>query len=165
MNHVETLAKTLMFKDFPLRELNKLGQIAREETHPKGAVLFREGEVGDMLYVIVLGSVRIIKRNHHGVEEDVALMATGSSFGEMAVVNDHHVRGATLVTQEPTVLLAFAKQDIDRLAEADHVLGLHFHKALTTALARRLRATSLDASFYRELARELRGHVLRDAVA
>ena len=148
------LAKSLMFKEFPLRELNKLGHVAGEETHPLGSVLFREGELGDKLYVIALGSVRIIKQNHHGVEEDVALLATGSSFGEMAVVNEKHVRGATLVTQEPSAFLTFARHDIDRLAETDHVLGLHFHKALTTALARRLRATSLDASFYRELARQ-----------
>ncbi|HRK39097.1 MAG TPA: cyclic nucleotide-binding domain-containing protein [Burkholderiaceae bacterium] len=61
--------------------------------HAPGDVVFREGDRGHAMYVVLAGSIDIVKRND---AEDlcIANLGTGEMFGEMALI-DSGTRMAT----------------------------------------------------------------------
>jgi len=62
---------------------------------PAGAVIFRETEAGERMYVIQRGRVRLSRRFVSG-ERTLATLGAGEFFGEMAILNDRP-RSATAV--------------------------------------------------------------------
>jgi NADH dehydrogenase len=92
------------------------GGIARQH-YEADEVVFREGDKGDRLYVIVNGNVHIV-RDHPGQSSTfIAEFGPGDCFGEMALVSDQP-RNATAKTASPVDVLT-----VDR--EAFHQLFAH----------------------------------------
>jgi putative ABC transport system ATP-binding protein len=49
-----------------------------------GEVLFRQGERGDLVYVVEEGEIEIVRAREDGTEEHVATVPSGNYFGELA---------------------------------------------------------------------------------
>ncbi len=152
MNNAQALKKTFLFQDMPQAELDKLAGAASEEQVGSGTAIFTEGDGGTTFYVIVHGSVVVLK-NREGQNEEMAHLGSGSYFGEMAVVDEAHERSATIVAHETSTLLCFSQEALEKIFERDHAVAHHFYKALARGLTRRLRSTTQDAAFYRALAK------------
>lgn len=75
--------------------------------YPPNYQLFAEGEVGDKLYIIKSGMVKIFKTSSG---EDVALLKANDFFGEMALFSDNP-RNASAVTLEECELFTLDKVD------------------------------------------------------
>ena len=61
-----------------------------------GEVIFRQGDKGDRLYILVDGEVEVVVANPEGAEETIlAHLGPGECFGEMALVGDN-LRMATV---------------------------------------------------------------------
>lgn len=75
-----------------------------------GEVIFNEGDVGDYLYIIVNGTVDVLK----GADQKIAELTKGKYFGEMALLNQR-TRSATVKAQTPVDLLALRKNDFGLL--------------------------------------------------
>src|SRR5260370_41162179 len=72
---------------------------------PADKVIFFEGDRSDVLYIILSGSVRIFQTSLDGKEKTINTLATGSFFGEMAML-DGQPRSASVATIEDTTMLA-----------------------------------------------------------
>ena len=153
MDYATELSKIYLFRDMPPPQLAKLATKAREYGLQPGARLFEEGDAGDELFVIVLGTARVLKNNDAGDPEEVATLATGSYFGEIAFVVDDHIRGATIEMTERSVLLGLKQDDILELIAGDDALGVHLYRAIARGLARRLNSTTRDKAYFKVLAR------------
>ena len=68
--------------------------------------VFRQGEAGDAFYLIIDGSVRVV-RTDDGVDRELAILHLGQPFGELAILRQEG-RQATVQTVEPTTLLKFS---------------------------------------------------------
>ena len=66
-------------------------------------VVFHEGELGDCLYLVVEGAVRISKEGRGGKQETLGFVQPGNFFGEMALI-DGEPRSAQAAAAEATVL-------------------------------------------------------------
>jgi CRP/FNR family transcriptional regulator, cyclic AMP receptor protein len=103
---------------------------------PAGTVLFREGEVGDRMFVIQSGKVRISKRGRDG-DKTLAVMGPGEFLGEMAILNNKPRTGTAVVEEDARLLV------IDgRTFEAMVVGNTEIAVRLIKKLARRLDASS-----------------------
>jgi len=80
----------------------KIGMIFDE-----GGVVFRQGEVGDTMFIIHEGAVAVI-REREGTSTVVARLNPGDFFGEMALV-DREPRSATVKTIERTTLIPITR--------------------------------------------------------
>jgi CRP-like cAMP-binding protein len=69
-------------------------------------VLFEVGEVGDALFVVVSGAVRVMRGS-----KLVAHLGSGECVGEMGAL-DLEPRSATVVAAEPTRLIRLERNDL-----------------------------------------------------
>src|SRR5690606_17209804 len=80
-----------------------------EEVHARaGQVLFREGDVGDHLYVVLSGEL-VISRRVREVDDVIAYRGPGEVVGEMALVNGRP-RTATVRANQDSVLLRLGQR-------------------------------------------------------
>ena len=103
MENIATLSlmeRILFFKRVPLfanlssRDLKQVAAIAQEESFSDGTAIVSQGEVGDVMYIIVSGEVRVIV-SRGDKEVELARRATGEYVGEMALISKEP-RNATL---------------------------------------------------------------------
>lgn len=153
MDRVEALSKVYLFRELPAEQLEKLADVATSHSLSPHTVLFDEGQSGADLYVIVLGTLKVLKkRGKEGDAEEVATLATGSYFGEVAFLVDDHERSASVETTDRTELLSFKYEDLSRICDEDPKLGYYVYRALARALAKRLSNTTRDAAYFKALA-------------
>jgi CRP/FNR family transcriptional regulator, cyclic AMP receptor protein len=80
-----------------------LAQIAASgitRAFPKSTVLIHDGDVGDALYIILSGRVKVYASNEEGKEVVIDFHGPGEYVGEMSL--DGAPRSASVVTMEPT---------------------------------------------------------------
>lgn len=68
-------------------------------SYPKKAVVINEGDIGESLFVLLKGSVRVFSRNDDGREITYGRLLSGDYFGEMSL--DGRPRCASVITLEP----------------------------------------------------------------
>jgi len=110
-----------------------LNRAARPVEYPPGHVLFREGDRGDSLYLLVAGALRILKDSI----PVMTLRESGMCVGEMALITDEP-RSATVETLEPTVMLRIYREDFYRALEADASIARGVFSALNHKLRENL---------------------------
>jgi NADH:ubiquinone reductase (H+-translocating) len=78
-----------------------------------GEAIFRQGDLGDSLYIILEGEADVVVE-HNGTEETLARLKAGEYFGEMALLK-HKTRNATVRCVTPMSLLALGQGDFQAL--------------------------------------------------
>lgn len=116
-----------------LRELSSealllVARLAAQVELAAGEALFREGEPGGKMFVLVSGRIRISTARGSG-DEALALLAPGAVLGEMAIFADE-LRSATASADEPATLLAFDGADVTELVTDHPAMALAFLKQM-----------------------------------
>ena len=115
--------------------------LMKQENHSGGDVIVSEGETGDCLYLIVEGSVEILKNvsdSSSASMERIATLGTGETFGEMAIV-DLQKRSATVRTLEQSVVLKLSHKNIFDIAKKNNYIYSIVIMNLAREISRRLR--------------------------
>jgi CRP/FNR family transcriptional regulator, cyclic AMP receptor protein len=99
---------------------------------PANTVLFQEGDVGDNMYIIQSGRVKISKRIR-GVEKTLATLEKGEFLGEMAILNDKP-RSATAETLDDCDMLVIDRKTFDALIRGNVEIAVRFIKRLADRL-------------------------------
>jgi CRP-like cAMP-binding protein len=85
---------------------------------PPGSVVFKEGESGREMFVLLDGEVEVLRRSKRGHETQVAVLGPGDWFGEMSIL-DVLPRSASTRVVAPVRLLRLTAQDLDALYRKD----------------------------------------------
>jgi len=83
-----------------------------------GAVVFREGDSGREMFVLIDGEMEVLKHSKRKLEARVAVLGPGDWFGEMSIL-DVMPRSATVRAVAPSRLLRLTAQDLDGLYRRD----------------------------------------------
>ncbi len=128
----------LLEKGLSAAELQLLATFSEEERYEGGSIIFREGEVGDRLYVVLDGKVRISKFIPGIGEEALAIFDKGEFFGEMALI-DSAPRSADAKAHEgPATVLAIDRKTLDEILRMDPRAAYQFLSLLNRLLCQRL---------------------------
>lgn len=119
--------------DETLRSIAASGVV---RTFPRGTVLINEGDVGDALFVLLSGRVKVYSSNEAGREFVIDFHGPGEYVGEMTL--DGAARSASVMTVEPTTCAV-----VNRAQFRDFIL-VHpdFALHLIDRLIHRLRVTT-----------------------
>lgn len=140
------LSQVELFRGLKPVALELVARVATEESHPAGARLFEHGALGDRLYLIVEGKVRIGRSVAGMGEEALAVLGPGEVFGEMALL-DEAPRSADATVQERCRLLSLTKASFDDLLFVHKELAYEVLWSMVRLLLGRLRETNDKLTF------------------
>jgi len=108
--------------------------IAEEKAAKKGATLFREGEPGDVLLVVLEGRVEVTKR-----DATLAMLEAGAVLGEMSLLGGD-TRSATAAAATDVKYLAIPNGPFQKLLAKENLAALKVVHNLAQVMSRRLAA-------------------------
>jgi CRP/FNR family cyclic AMP-dependent transcriptional regulator len=142
----QALGNMNLFRGLADHGLERIAAIAGEESHEANSFVFREGEMGDKLYLILDGKVRI-SRNLPGMgEEALAVLGPGEAFGEMSLIDDTP-RSADAVVHERTRLLVITREAFEDLLFVHKDLAYEILWNFVKTLSGRLRDANDKMAF------------------
>jgi CRP/FNR family cyclic AMP-dependent transcriptional regulator len=138
---IALLRNVAIFKDLDDSELGQIAEVCKEEKFVSGEYIFREGESGNRLYLIVDGEVRISRDVPGSGEEALAVLKRGSLFGEMAVF-DRTERSTHAISNGGTTVLTISRPDFEMLLDFNREMAYKVLWSVTRLLSARLRSTN-----------------------
>ena len=156
MQPVALLKQIPIFASLEPADQEQLAALLRKRSVGRGAVLFRQGDEGTALYIILRGRIRIGIRTKLGDEITLAILNDGEFLGEMALL-DGMPRSADATALDETQLYVLSRNDFlsflsknaravqtvlhalsMRLRNTDDLLAEICFSSLSSRLARRL---------------------------
>lgn len=138
---IELLRDVAIFRDLDDGELARVSEVCRTQDFVSGEYVFKEGEPGNRLFLVVEGEVRISRMIPGSGEEALAILKKGALFGEMAVI-DRSERSTDAISNGGCKLLSIARSDFELLLDFNRELAYKVLWACTRLLSSRLRATN-----------------------
>ena len=94
------LRRVPLFSELAPEDLQRIGATAVERVYPADEPIVREGVLGDELFVIVEGSVNVVRDAEP--DRQIRGYVAGDHFGELAVLRDRP-RAATVIANDEVV--------------------------------------------------------------
>ncbi len=136
---IRMLPRVPLFSELSPSAFQRLVRVVRLVRLREDGVLFREGDLGDALYVVVEGAV--VPCAERPTRRRLAVLEEGEFFGEVALVTDQP-RIATVRALVETTLLVLDADAVRELIRAEPGLLLVFLRFLRERLIHRLGQTS-----------------------
>ncbi len=114
--HLEFLRQVLLFRDFTDADLAAVASLAIESRYERGQVVFSEDDVGQSMYVVKEGQVKVSRWLPSGRELILAFHPPGDYFGEMALL-DGQTLPATVTAIAPTTIILFGRAQFLELVQ------------------------------------------------
>lgn len=155
---IHILKDNFLFQDLSKRELMFVKEMVHQRAYRPDEAIFRQGEVGVGMYILVSGNVDIFvddlqAETHKNQPIYVTRLIPGDFFGELSLVEDGDRRSATAKAGNETLVLGFFKPDLMEIIERSPSTGAKIILRLAQVLGKRLKETSLKVS---DLKREVR---------
>jgi CRP-like cAMP-binding protein len=136
MTVIEALQKSTLFREFSETGLKIFAAIATEKSIPAGAPLFAENMVGESMFIVKSGSVRITSHDS-GHDRALAILGAGEHLGELALLA-RSVRLVSAVAETPCELVEISQRDFYRLQPQKPQACLKLALAIAADLARKM---------------------------
>ncbi len=127
------LRQVPVFADLEPEDLKQIAEIAAERVFPAGEYLCREGDIGDELFVIVEGQVRVAKGSN-GELRTLRTLQVGEQVGELAILREQP-RSATVIAEGGSVRVLVIRGDAFKAILRDRP---EVAMAMLSSLAQRL---------------------------
>lgn len=122
-------------------EQKEFPSIFTVETFKKDEVIFKKGDIGDRLFIVKEGMVRIFIVDSDN-EETIAVMKQGDIFGELSLY-DTQPRSAYASALIPTTLLAISREKFDELKNKNPQIASKIFQIMLKIISKRLRLTTM----------------------
>ncbi len=141
------LKENILFQDLSFSQFKLLEKIINVRNYRPGENVFRQGEVGVGMYIIVKGTVNVYVEEVAPASGEiqqtlVTQLKRGGFFGELALVEDNGRRSATVTAHEECILIGFFKPDLTEIVERNPTAGVKILMRLGEVLSTRLRETT-----------------------
>jgi len=111
-------------------DLELIAAHGSRRSYPKNSILISEGDSAGDFYIVVSGQVRVYSSNEEGREVILNSIGPGGYFGELSVMDDAP-RSASVVTLEPTQVVAVSKAALRRCLAEHPDIALRMIRALS----------------------------------
>ena len=141
MTEREFLHSVPLFSRLGDASLDGILRLTRRRRFRKDEVIFHEKEIGDSLFIILHGRVKVAIFGDDGKEVTLSTLSEGDFFGDMALL-DAEPRSATTIAEEDCELLLLQQADFTRALDQDPGMSA----SLLQVLAARLRKANHQIS-------------------
>ncbi len=131
---IRLLRKTPIFSTLESSSLKKISGFFKEKSYSSEDVLFKEGTLGDTLYIIKEGAIKITRTAKEGEEEITrALRREGDIFGESGFL-DESARPATAQAIKITKVLQLSRSDFLTILNNHPLIAYQIVKVLSSRI-------------------------------
>ncbi len=139
--HIDMKSKRDLFREMRLSnmEINFLSSLSKEKEFDKGDVIFREGDPGNHMYIVLDGRIMISKFVPGAGEEALAFLGRGDFFGEMALIDGKPRSAFAKAHDGGAVVLAIPAGVVEGILDINKISSIRLLRILCTLVAHRLR--------------------------
>jgi CRP-like cAMP-binding protein len=143
------LKSTALFQDLPNKYVRVIARLVHKRSYMAGEPVFRQGQAGSGLFLIMKGSVEI-HSTQDGITLNLATLEPGSFFGELSLFSEEP-RSATATAKEESVLLGFFQPELETLIQTKPRAGNLILLSFAKVIAERLIGTNklLETAYFR----------------
>jgi len=157
-----------IFQNLKAAELEALAEHAERKIFERGAVIVRQGDRADRMFLIKAGRVKLGKVTEDGAETTLDIRKAGDFLGEN-ILSEEAVYPVSAVALEQTLICGFTKERFERIVLQHPNIGLQVIKNLSerihslTERVGSMSLTNLDERLYTVLTNVAREHGKRGA--
>jgi CRP-like cAMP-binding protein len=140
---ITALRSMAALHDLETSHLRKLASIAGELTFPADTIVYREGDVGEAIYLIQAGEVVIEMPAGEASFAPVCTLGPGQLFGWSALFPGRHKVARARVAKPARVIIIKADR-LRNLFRSDHGLEHIINQRITEVVADRVKSTRRD---------------------
>lgn len=145
----EIIERITLFEDFEPHELEQLARYMTCCRTDEGTEIIREGEIGDYMLLILVGSVEIVKLDARGLPARIAVAGPGKTLGEMSLI-DGEPRFASCVALTEVQFAVLDRAAFSRLIAEEARVGVKLMVELLMLVNQRLRNVTAQLMECRE---------------
>ena len=140
---LETLGTIEFLRDLEPKHLEILSSMATEVSFVEDEIVFREGSIGDQLYLIQQGQIAIEVYSSGRTGTIILTVGPGQLLGWSSLFSGKHktAKGRAVT---PTQAIAIDAKKLRAACEADHDLGYLLGWRVAEVIANRLKATRMQ---------------------
>ncbi len=127
------LSEVELFRGLPDEHLAELDRQLNRKDLPAGTLLMSPEQLGDSLFVIAEGSVKIFLNRDDGSEVIFAILGIGQTVGEMSLFA-RSLRSANVLTMERSVFLCMSGSVFRSCLQSMPVLSYNLNRLLSVRL-------------------------------
>jgi len=128
------LKNAFVFSALAARDLKAITKALVERQYKAGEVIFWEKDVGNLMYIIRDGLVKIERRERWGKVKTLALLGAGECFGEMAIFGEG-IRSATARVLEDSDMLVIDRESFMDVLQRNAQVAFNMIRVLCRRLA------------------------------
>ncbi len=140
----QALERCELFRGLGAGDLREIARSARLEAYQSGACLFRQGDVGERLYVVAEGHVvleRALDLRERKGKALIGMFGPGRVLGcWSALLGDSHRLMSSAVCQKPTTVVTIQGEDLRRVMLGNRELGFSVLEKLCFLLRDRIQS-------------------------
>jgi CRP-like cAMP-binding protein len=133
-----------LFKGLPEQELDHLANTLRVRELPPDTLLFSEGDVGDRLYTVIYGQVKVIKALGTAEEWVLGVKGPGEFIGDLSLLNRDGLRTASVRSIGEAALFELTLAEFAGLLSRQPQMAFEVMRVLSQRLIEGENATVLD---------------------
>jgi diguanylate cyclase (GGDEF)-like protein len=124
------LKKSPLFSNMSELEFNAVTAFLERMRVKKGEVVFKEGDSGEDMFVLLTGALGASKSQSDGTQRKMFDIAPGDFFGEMSIIA-HEPRSATLTAREEAEVMVLQGIDFYRIIFEHPMIGVKLLRAIS----------------------------------
>jgi len=106
-----------------LLDIKKLVQICTVRRYRSQTIIFKEGDLGTEMFIILFGSVRLLVSDSNGHQVETARLKAGDILGEMSLL-ENLPRNVTVETLEDTTTISVDTNNLENVIRQEPSLAL-----------------------------------------
>ena len=127
---LQMLQGSQFFGDFPVPQIETLTQYVQAYSGTAGTEIFREGDRGGFMCLLIAGAAEIFKQDNKYGSKRIGRIGPGEQ------------RSATCICPEPSTLVMLTREQFVRIIREHPALSVNILLKIVTMMSRRLRQTS-----------------------
>jgi CRP-like cAMP-binding protein len=132
-NSIDFLKKVPIFGGLNQNEYATIHDLMKKKSFKRDDVIFSQEEMGDSLFIIVNGRIKVALYSETGKELILSILKSGDFFGEMSLL-DGEPRSANIIAVEDSTLLILERKDFISYLEKSPSLSLKILKIMSKRL-------------------------------
>ena len=132
-NHESCVRKVPIFSNLDNEKITKLNSLVKQRKFKNGELIYLEGEVGQNIYIIESGLVKLYRSNEAGNQYILRLLKEGDFFGELVLFKEEELSSSAEAVGDCTICM-LPKDALEKLIKSSPELSYKLLSAITSRL-------------------------------